>query len=979
VQRLLDELFDSQADPEQVCADLPELLPLVRRQWRKIRRLGADLDALFPAGDEQQAAAAPALPQIPGYEIEGVLGRGGMGIVYRAHHLRLNRPVALKMILAGPFAAPAERERFVREAEAVAGLRHPNIVQVYDAGEFDGRPYFTMEMVDGGQLAQRIAGAPQPARDAAALVAAVAEAVHAAHRSGIVHRDLKPTNILLTRDGTPKVMDFGLARRFDDGDDGGDITQMTLTGAPLGTPCYMAPEQARGEKHIVGPPADVYALGAILYELLTGRPPFRAETASATLQQVVSDIAISPARLNPRVPRDLETICLKCLHKEPARRFDSAQALADDLHRFERGEPIKARPLRWPARTVRWARRRPTAAALSVTLPLAVLLALALAGRWWWDARQRAANALAVIDDLRETARLADLSSWDGARAVLNRVEGRLAQGSAPDLRRRADQVAAELELGIRLENIRMHGASLVPEHSGQAGADREYETAFHDAQLANGQADPDEVAARIRASGVRRSIVAALDDWAASAKTPARQAWCLEVARRADTDADTDADAWRDRVHDPKLWQDKAALAELAAAAPVKGQSRSLLVAMGRMLEHHGGDAAPLYQRVLAEHPDDFWAHLRLGNHLVRREPNEAIGHFRAALAVRPDALVAGNNLAIALRAAGRLDEAIAAYERTLRIHPRYAPTHNNLGLALRDKGRLDEAQASFERAIAINPRLVHAHLNLGNLLRRKGESAKAIECYREAARVSPEIGAPHYSIGLIMQDHGRIEDAIENYQKAVQIEPSLFQARCNLGRLLTDEGRLDEAIHHLEAAVTTAPGDSLSHKHLARALQLKGLSDKALQHLFQSHYLNKEYLGAAQLSADTFAADPRLADDLRAGHRYRAARAAALAGCGRGEDAAALAEPQRARWRQQAVEWLRLDLDQWTNRLKSTSAGDRLLIHQTLAAWRNDPDLAGLRDPGAVDDLPPAERDACRALWDELESQLGGGLTLE
>ena len=281
---LLEEMLDSGRTPEEVCRDCPELLPEVRRRWKAFRLVDGSLAALFPDPETPPGADAivavphPAeLPQVPGYRVEALLGRGGMGVVYRAWHLRLNRAVALKMLLAGPCARPEELERFLREAEAVAGLRHPNIVQVYDVGDVDGRPYFTMEFVEGGNLAEQIQGVPQPARQAAALVATLAEAIHAAHQSGIVHRDLKPANILLTADGTPKVTDFGLARRLEG--DGG----LTLSGVPVGTPSYMAPEQARGEKAAIGPATDVYALGAILYELLTGRPPFRAESATATL------------------------------------------------------------------------------------------------------------------------------------------------------------------------------------------------------------------------------------------------------------------------------------------------------------------------------------------------------------------------------------------------------------------------------------------------------------------------------------------------------------------------------------------------------------------------------------------------------------------------------------------------------------------------------------------------------------------------
>jgi serine/threonine-protein kinase len=392
VTELLEAMLDSGLTPEQVCRDCPELLPVVRERWKQLGRIDADLRALFPEPGATPEAAGPELPKdgprqgpelpgtageatgfpaIPGYEIEAVLGHGGMGVVYQARQVRLQRPVALKMLLAGVHARPEERERFQREAEAVAALRHANIVPVYDVGEVDGRPYFTMELVEGGSLAQQIDGAPQPARPAAELVAALAGAIEAAHQRGIVHRDLKPSNILLTADGTPKVTDFGLARRLH------DAPGLTLSGAALGTPSYMAPEQAGGRHGGIGPATDVYALGAILYEMLTGRPPFRAETAAATTLQVLHEDPVAPARLNPRVPRDLETICLKCLQKDPAKRYPTAEALAADLGRYLRGEPIAARPVGPLERLARWARRRPAVAGLSVALLAMTLLLIA--------------------------------------------------------------------------------------------------------------------------------------------------------------------------------------------------------------------------------------------------------------------------------------------------------------------------------------------------------------------------------------------------------------------------------------------------------------------------------------------------------------------------------------------------------------------------------------------------------------------------
>src|SRR5437868_1621748 len=393
IQQLLDQLLDSHAAPEVVCGSHPELLPVVRNRWRQMRRLRAHLDVLFPPSDDRTPYPSEdtGLPRILGYEVEAVLGRGGMGVVFRARHLRLNRPVAVKTVLDGGYAGPRERERFQREAEAVAALRHPNVVQIYDVGEEGGRPYLAMELVEGGNLAQKLAGTPQPARPAAALVATLAGAVQAAHDAGIVHRDLKPANVLMAAGCSPKITDFGLARRLE-GDAG-----LTQSGVPVGTPSYMAPEQARGQTNAVGPAADVYALGAILYECLTGRPPFRAATAAETIQQVISQEPAPPSRLNDKVPRDLDTICLKCLYKEPDRRYASAAALAEDLRRFGEGRPIRARPVGLAERSWRWGRRNPTATAL---LAMAFALIGVASGGGVWIAQQSARHYLDLRNDV---------------------------------------------------------------------------------------------------------------------------------------------------------------------------------------------------------------------------------------------------------------------------------------------------------------------------------------------------------------------------------------------------------------------------------------------------------------------------------------------------------------------------------------------------------------------------------------------------
>jgi serine/threonine-protein kinase len=370
---------------------------------------------------------------VPGYDILGILGRGGMGVVYKARQAGLNRVVALKMIRDSALAGPEERTRFRHEAEAVAQLQHPNIVQIHEVGEHQGLPFFSLEFVPGGSLAEQLHGTPQPPRVTAQTVETLARAVHAAHQRGTVHRDLKPANVLLTADGTPKISDFGLAKQLGAG------PGLTATGAVVGTPSYMAPEQAGGKSttRAVGPAADVYALGAILYELLTGRPPFLAETTLDTLQQVLTQEPVPPRQLQPKVPRDLETVCLKCLHKEPERRYASAHDLAEDLRRFLAGQPIRARPVSPWRRLGKWARRRPAVAALvavSVLSGLALTAGGLVSNAWLRQAVQRAEakEAEARREHALATERYRDAS--DTLEQILKRLESK-SRADAPTLK----------------------------------------------------------------------------------------------------------------------------------------------------------------------------------------------------------------------------------------------------------------------------------------------------------------------------------------------------------------------------------------------------------------------------------------------------------------------------------------------------------------------------------------------------------------
>jgi WD40 repeat protein len=406
-----------------------------------------------PLADTQsQAEVSPAWPHVPGYEVLGVLGRGGTGVVYKARQRGLNRVVALKVVLAGGHASPAELSRFRAEAEAVARLQHPNIVQVHEVGEHRGLPFFSLEFCAGGSLAQRLDGPPLEPGQAAGLVEVLARAVHHAHQNGVVHRDLKPANVLLSfsrdpegsalpsgsrlNEAVPKIADFGLARRL-------DVTGATSTGAVMGTPSYMAPEQAQGLTHEIGPAADVYALGAILYELLAGRPPFKAPQPLDTMLLVVSQDALPPRRLQPSLPRNLETICLKCLHKEPRRRYASAQDLADDLRRFLRGEPTRARPAGAAERAWRWCRRNRGVAALAAAILLLLLLAAvgaSVAAVYLGRQRDLAVRA--------ERDRTEQLFHALFAQARAKRYSGQMGQRfEALEALRQASEIARTLEL----------------------------------------------------------------------------------------------------------------------------------------------------------------------------------------------------------------------------------------------------------------------------------------------------------------------------------------------------------------------------------------------------------------------------------------------------------------------------------------------------------------------------------------------------
>ncbi len=403
----------------------------------------------FPQAGDRTAALLAEAARVTGLDVLEVLGRGGMGVVLKARDPRLDRFVAVKLPIGGALTDPAAVARFRTEAKAIASVQHPHVAAVYAVGGEDdrageepgGTPFLVMEYLPGGTLADRTRGEPQPAADAARLTATLARAVAALHARGVLHRDLKPANVMFAApgiglSGTPKIGDFGLAKRLErpgpDGDGVSLAATQTKTGEILGTPSYMAPEQAGGVYKLLGPPCDVYALGAMLYELCTGRPPFRGPDVLQTVLQVLSDDPVPPRRLNPATPRDLETICLKCLAKSPRKRYADAVELADDLDRFLNGEPVAARPAGRVEKVVRWVRRHPARAGL-FAVTAASLLAL-IGGSLWYNAqlREELDRSTRLVESGRGLARflsrthLEELASLSGATASRERLSDEL-------------------------------------------------------------------------------------------------------------------------------------------------------------------------------------------------------------------------------------------------------------------------------------------------------------------------------------------------------------------------------------------------------------------------------------------------------------------------------------------------------------------------------------------------------------------------
>jgi serine/threonine-protein kinase len=838
-------------------------------RWPSTVPIGPPVGLAAEGNAGEAAAAFPA--RLGRYDLLEEIGRGGMGAVLRGHDPDLGRDLAVKVLLPGRQHDPAVVRRFAEEAQIGGQLQHPGIVPVYEVGRSaDQRPYFTMKLVRGRTLAALLRERAHPGQDLPRFLQVFEQACQTmayAHSRGVIHRDLKPSNVMVGAFGEVQVMDWGLAKVLDrEGAASprpGPQPSETVSGVVrtvrsagsglasepghvLGTPAYMAPEQASGEVDRLDERCDVFGLGAILCEILTGQPPYvGADNLQVLNKAAHADLAEAFARLDAcGADPELIRLARSSLAAEVADRPRDAGVLAADLaaHRESMDARLRQAELaQAEARTrAEEERKRRLLTAALAAAGLALVLLAAGGGLWLQQVqterrveverqeqalRQEVATTLTQAVSFRKGLRFRE--AWE----LLEQAGQRLERAGPDDLRQRASQARDDLALAERLDAARLQAATIVEGKLDVAGGKQKYAAAFAEAGFDLEREDVAALAARVRDSAVREEIVAALDDWASLTPDGVHQERLLEVARAADRDRRRDR--LRDRLRQPQLWRDRGALTKLAEEAKESEPSPQLATVLGRVVCQGGGNAVPLLAAAQARFPQDFWINFELAGAFYQAQRwDEAAGYYLAALALRPEAAVVYSNLGNALEAAGRTDEAIDRYQQALRIDTTYGEARTNLGNALLTKGRTDEAIEHYERALRLNPKLALAHTNLGNALYAKGRLGEAIGQHEQALRLDPKLAPAHYNLGNTLKDKGQTDEAIGHYEQALRLDPAYAQAHTNLGIALKAKGRTDEAIEHYQKALHLDPGLAEAHTNLGNALAAKGRLGEAIGH---------------------------------------------------------------------------------------------------------------------------------------------------
>jgi tetratricopeptide (TPR) repeat protein/tRNA A-37 threonylcarbamoyl transferase component Bud32 len=804
----------------------------------------------LPPGEADKRDAVPG--ELGDFRIVREVGRGGMGVVYEAQQISLNRRVALKVL---PFAAALDArqlQRFKNEAQAAACLHHQNIVPVYGIGCERAVHFYAMQFIEGQTLAELIAGPRvQPAaatlavatlstersldspaffRAVARLGMQAAEALEHAHQLGVIHRDVKPGNLLVDVRGNLWITDFGLAHCQSQ-------TGLTMTGDLVGTLRYMSPEQALGNRAGVDHRTDIYSLGATLYEMLTLEPAVRGSDRQELLRQIASEETRPPRQLNKTIPADLETIVLRAIEKNPDERFATAQQLADDLQRFLKDEPIRARRPTLLHRLKKWARRhKPMVWAVAVCVVVSVVALAGSIGWTWGDRAARLARTSSEVRDaINEAVGLLRQSKRPEAFAAARRAEGLLAGGGGhPELRRQVHELFADLNMAASVEAIRLERTGVKDNRFDATPADSEYARAFRDYGI-DVEALGSAAAEQIRSRTIAAELAEALDDWALARRETRAQAdpsWkrLLAVARAADVDE------MRNRLRDALEHNDRKALIRIAAAEQSAKLPVSTLVLLGHVLGQTGAvdQAVALLRGAHRRHPGDFWINHELAESIEKLpRPNwdEVLRYYSSALAVRPQSPGAQYNVGWALQNKRAWAEAGAAYRQAIQLKPDYVWAHFRLGWVLQENGQSAEAAAAWREGIRLSPGWADAHANLGMCLVSSGRFDEAVAAFREAIGLRKDSADIHSKLGNALRELGRIDESIAACREALRLDPNFAAAHCNLGvALMNHKGTQEEAITALRTAIRLQPDMAVGHRNLGIVLKDKGQIDEAL-----------------------------------------------------------------------------------------------------------------------------------------------------
>jgi serine/threonine protein kinase/Flp pilus assembly protein TadD len=860
----------------EAAAEDPLLLQRVEALLRAHGEPNQMLDGnrLVPTADLPPPSEGPGTV-IGAYMLLEQIGEGGFGVVFMAEQLEpIRRKVALKVLKPG-METKQVIARFEAERQALALMDHPNIAMVLDAGQTDsGRPYFVMELVKGLPLTEFCDQGQLTPRERLGLFVCVCQAVQHAHQKGIIHRDLKPSNVLVTlQDGAAlvKVIDFGIAKAL-----GQQLTDKTLcTGFAqlVGTPLYMSPEQAALSNVDVDTRSDIYSLGVLLYELLTGTTPFdkerfkeagydeirriiseeeppRPSTRISTLGPAAATVAIrrqsDPKRLSQLFRGELDWIAMKCLEKDRNRRYETVSALAADVQHYLRDEPVQACPPSALYRFRKFARRNKQALVAAALLGTMLLVAVgAIAGSLGWAARDRAARR-AVTEEkargaLEEAVELQGQKRWPEALEAVKRAGGILADLGSDELWQRVREQRADLEMVLHLEDIHLQGSDVQDSHFDESQKVPQYERAFREYGIDVARLGPQEAAARIRAKSIRLELAAALDEWTLVRRKAHQDdtGWreLLATARLADPDE------WRNQLREALARPDPKLLQELAASDRTAGLPPATLALLGMALQKTGAieQAAALLRQAQRWYPDDFWINAELAYTLIELKPpawEEAVRFATAALALRPRNPGVLLNLGCALDGKGALDEAIAVYREALLLKSDYAMAYGNLamvyvnlGNALRAQGKLPEAVDAYRKALELKPDFPMAYNGLGIALRAQGKWPEAVEAYRKALELKPDYAEAYNNLGAVFAYQRKLLAAVEAYRKALELKPDYAEAYNNLGLALQAQGKWAEAVEAYRKALELKPDHATAFYNLGTALGYQGKLPEAIE----------------------------------------------------------------------------------------------------------------------------------------------------